>query len=211
MGSYIMASSIIDLFSNKEVAKDDKFFIDYAKQAQQYLDRDVFKGTPMTGQMLADAAKEAYKQTGKIVPVDLALSQAQFESSMGRKGRNPLTNPYNVGEFDEGTKQSFKDTASGVKAYYKLMASDYLRDKTSDQLMQNFTNYRGDRYASNKKYEDSLREQSGYIKKFLGNMPKETQGTVSNMSSFDKAFASARAGGKKTFEFGGKLYKVEMK
>lgn len=31
------------------------------------------------------------------------------------------------------------------------------------------------------------------------------------MSDFDVAFASARKSGKKTFEFGGKLYKVEMK
>lgn len=206
-----MVSELMSLFGNKEVAKDEAFFNDYARQAQQYLNRDTFKGTPLTGKMLADAAKEAYQQTGKVVPIDLALSQAQFESSMGREGRNPKTNPYNVGEFDEGTKQSFQDTDSGVKAYYKLMATDYLKNKTADQLMQNFTNYRGDRYASNKKYESDLRGQSDYIKKFLGNMPKEAQSNVKGMSSFNQAFASAKASGKKTFEFGGKLYKVEMK
>ena len=206
-----MASDLMSLFSNKKVAVDDNFFNDYAIKAQAYLNRDTFRGTPITGQMLADAAKEAYQQTGRIVPLDLALSQAQFESSMGRTGRSPSTNPYNVGEFDEGTKQTFKDTASGVKAYYKLMANDYLKDRTAEQLMNNFVNYRGDRYASNKLYEKKLREQSGYINRFFKNLPKEEASSVGNMSSFSKAFADAKASGKKTFEFNGKLYTTEIK
>lgn len=194
----------------------EKIFKDYAIKAQQYLNRDVFVGTPITGEMLAKAARDTYAKTGKIVPLNLALAQAQFESAMGMKGRSPSTNPYNVGEFDEGTKMNFSTTQDGVSAYYDLMARDYLNDKSPDELLKNFVNKRGNRYASNKEYEKGLREQVAYIDRYLGNPAKGTTplsdlSSVNNKSNFDKAFASAKKSGKKTFEYNGKLYKVEMK
>lgn len=194
----------------------EKVFTEYAKKAQQYLDRDVFIGTPITGEMLAKSARDTYAKTGKIVPLNLALAQAQFESAMGMKGRSPSTNPYNVGEFDEGTKMNFSTTQDGVSAYYDLMAKDYLNDKSPDDLLKNFVNKRGDRYASNKEYEKGLSEQVAYIDRYLGNPIKEKTplsdlSSVNKKSNFDKAFAEARKSGKKTFEFNGKLYKVEMK
>ena len=142
-------------------------FNDYGQRAQRYLGRDVFKGTPLTGEMLAKAADQAYRKYGVMVPLELALAQAQFESGMGRKGRNPLTNPYNVGEYDAGTKMRFKDTSSGVNAYYDLMARDYLKKNTMDGLLKNFVNYQGNRYASNPDYEKNLSGQVGFIRNFL--------------------------------------------
>lgn len=194
----------------------EKIFKDYAEKAQQYLNRDVFAGTPITGEMLAKAARETYAKTGKIVPLNLALAQAQFESAMGMKGRNPLTNPYNVGEFDEGTKMSFATTQDGISAYYDLMARDYLNDKSSDDLLKNFVNKRGDRYASNKEYEKGLREQVAYIDRYLGSpakgrTPLSDLSSVNNKSSFDEAFAKARKAGLKVFEFNGKKYNTEVK
>jgi hypothetical protein len=199
---------VAELSSNINV---DKTFSDYAKKAQQYLDRDVFAGTPITGEMLANAARETYAKTGKIVPLNLALAQAQFESAMGQKGRNPLTNPYNVGEFDEGTKQRFKTTQEGVKAYYDLMANDYLKDKSPEDLLKNFVNKDGNRYASNKKYEKGLAEQIAYIDRFVGQEAPKKDNNVKTLSSFDKAFAEARSSGKKIFEFAGKKYNTEVK
>jgi len=206
-----MVSELLSLFSDKSKFNADEYFAKYADDAQKYLNRDAFKGTPITGQMLADSARQAYDKHGKIVPVDLALSQAQFESDMGRKGRNPSSNPYNVGEFDEGTKKTFKSTKDGVSAYYNLMAKDYLSSKTPEQLFQNFTNKDGNRYASNKQYEQGLRDQSDYIRKFIGSAPAVQNNKVASMSSFDKAFAEARASGKKIFTFQGKKFNTETR
>lgn len=137
----------------------------YAQAAQTYLNRPVFQGTPLTGQMLAQAAAQVYKQTGTVVPVELALAQGQMESHMGTKGRNPRTNPYNVGEFDAGTMQRFATPQDGVNAYYNLMANNYLKGKTADDLRTNFVNTAGKRYASNPQYEQMVGGQMDFIKK----------------------------------------------
>jgi len=145
----------------------------YAENAQTYLSRPVFKGTPLRGDLLAKSAQKAYEETGTEVPLELALAQAQFESGMARKGRNPTTNPYNVGEYDEGTKLKFKTIEEGIDAYYKTIARDYLKDKDLTELMVSFTNKAGNRYASNPEYEKQLKEQIAYINKFLASKKKE--------------------------------------
>lgn len=140
----------------------------YKKQADAYLARDVFSGTPLTGEVLAKSAKKTYEETGKYIPVDFALAQAQRESSMGRKGRSPKNNPYNVGEFDEGTKITFKNMEEGVQAYFNLIANDYLVDgKTTDDLMKNFVNHQGNRYATDTEYETYFQQQVPFIQKYL--------------------------------------------
>jgi hypothetical protein len=146
---------------------------DYATKAQTYLSRPVFQGTPLKGALLAQSAKRAYDETGTVVPLELALAQAQFESGMARKGRNPATNPYNVGEYDEGTKMKFKSIQDGIDAYYKVIAQDYMKDKDLTELMVSFTNKAGNRYASNPEYEKQLKEQIAYINKFLASKKKE--------------------------------------
>lgn len=132
------------------------FFCRYEQEAQLYLDRPAFKGTPMTGSMMAECARNTYDSTGIIVPLELALSQAQWESGMGRKGKSAKENPYNVGEFDRGTMIKFKSTKQGVQAYYDLIAKDYLNNKTVDCLLSNFINDNGHRYASSKTYEKHI-------------------------------------------------------
>lgn len=139
----------------------------YKKAVAVYLARQAFAGTPLTADMLTNAAQRTYLNTGNYVPYDLALAQAQFESSMGREGRNPKTNPFNVGEFDKGTKQRFRSTQEGVDAYFNLMANDYLKISTRDDLLKNFVNYRGSRYASNPQYEKNLGRQSQRIMEYV--------------------------------------------
>lgn len=154
----------------------------YKKQADAYLARDVFSGTPLTGYVLAESAKKTYEETGKYIPVEFALAQAQRESSMGRKGRSPKNNPYNVGEFDEGTKIKFNNTQEGVQAYFDLIANDYLVDgKTTDDLMKNYVNKNGSRYASDKEYESYFQQQVPYIQKYL---KKQTGFDLSSLNPF---------------------------
>ncbi len=141
---------------------------EYAKIAQRYLNRPVFAGTPLKGRTLSDAARMAFETYGVEVPVELALAQAQFETSMGRRGRNPKTNPFNVGEWNMGTKMRFPDTTYGTSAYYDLMARDYLNNKTLNDLLTNFVNTGGSRYATDPKYETKLKNQIEFIRRFLG-------------------------------------------
>lgn len=164
-------------------AKDVPDWNSYAGKAQQYLSRPVFQGTPLTGKTLASSAKKAYEKTGRIVPLELALSQAQFETSMARKGRNPKTNPFNVGEYDKGTKIRFKTLQEGVDRYYDLIANDYLPDNNYEKLLNNFVNKRGLRYASDPLYEKKLRGQVNTIRSFL-NPPAKKKNPVISFNPF---------------------------
>ena len=145
----------------------------YAKQAQQYLDRPNYKGTPLTGDMITKAALDTYQKTGKKVPLELALAQGQFETqfgtdSSGRPGYK--TNPWNVGEFDSGTRRTFKTTEEGTQAYFDLMANDYLRNKNLQALLDSeIRNYQGNKYATGKGYSKKVSDQIDYIRKFFKN------------------------------------------
>jgi flagellum-specific peptidoglycan hydrolase FlgJ len=140
----------------------------YTKTAKKYLARSQFNGTPLTAEMITKAARTTYEQTGVHVPVELVLAQAQFESHMGTRGRNPATNPFNVGEYDAGTKMRFKDASEGVNAYFNLMAKDYMNGKDMPTLLKNFVNKDGNRYASDPHYEPKLAAQVAFIQKNFG-------------------------------------------
>jgi flagellum-specific peptidoglycan hydrolase FlgJ len=143
----------------------------YGQQAQSYLNRPIFGGTPLKGSMFSTAAKNTYDKYKINIPIELALSQAQLESSMGRTGRNPTTNPFNVFEYDSGTKKKYNNIQDGVNAYFDLMARRYLNTKTLDELLTSFTNDQGKRYASDPNYEKKLSGQVKFIKKLFGGKP----------------------------------------
>lgn len=166
------AQDIIVITNTIDTVEENKdtmfaFFELYKDKAQCYLDRGVFDGTPLTGEILSTCAKNAYDSTGIIVPLELALSQAQLESGMGRKGLSPTNNPYNVGEWDEGSKIKFKNTMHGVQSYYYLIANNYLKNTTLDDLLTNFVSKDGYRYASKETYEESVSSQCSYIERWL--------------------------------------------
>ena len=144
----------------------------YASQGQSYLDAYATKypdkgATTLTGEHLAQGARRTYETEREVVPVDLALSQGQFESEFGRKGRSPVKNPFNVGEEDTRTTQTFETTQEGVDAYYNLMARKYLRSKNMGELLANFTNTENLRYATDPDYETKITNQVEVIRNFL--------------------------------------------
>lgn len=145
----------------------DSVYCEYSLQAQLYLDRHIFKGTPLTGEIMAECALNAYDSTGYLVPVEFALAQAQIESSMGRKGRSPKNNPYNIGEWDTGTVTVFKSTRQGVQSYYNRITHDYLECSEIVDLLINFTNCNSHRYAASPTYEKTLQKQYRYIQRWL--------------------------------------------
>ena len=182
------AQVVVD--KSKLAADEQKFFTDYEKIAQAYIDRmaGIYKNNnaglapdkqhklpiKMTGKMIADAALKTYlkygKDINKVVPVELALAQAQGESHFGtrtpRKGSE--VSPFNVGVYDKndaGFLDNVKDAGEGTEMYFDLMAEDYLSNKTPEQLVQNFTNEAGQRYATDKGYESLLSQIKGSVEK----------------------------------------------
>lgn len=145
----------------------DSVFLIYEIRAKLYLNKGRFKNSPITPEILSTAAYNTYIKTGVIVPVELALAQAQIESSMGRKGRSPSSNPWNIGEWDDGTKSYFETTYDGAVAYYDLMAENYLKCRTLDELFIRFINCNGYRYASDPRYEVKVRNLYYSIKYWI--------------------------------------------
>ena len=75
-------------------------------------------------------------------------------------------NPYNVGNVDNGMNVTRSDVQSGINAYYDLIAGTYLSGgKSPSELIQNFVNQRGERYASSNEYETNLGALAGQVSK----------------------------------------------
>ena len=110
--------------------------------------------------------------------VDLVfvLAQGHAESHFGTKGTARRTNSvFNVGAFDghSARKQikngyGYKHPDHSVEPYLKLLTNNYLDGKTEFDLLENFVNSEGQRYASNPKYEKLMQEKYAQVEKYIG-------------------------------------------
>lgn len=100
------------------------------------------------------------------VDVAFVLAQGQIESHFATRGTARRTNSiFNVGAYDghSANRQcrngfGFEDPNDSIEPYLMLLTSDYLvNGKTINDLMKNYVNKLGMRYASNPKYESQLR------------------------------------------------------
>ena len=146
----------------------DTLFTKYQRRAVAYLSRPLFNGTPLTGEMLAHCAKLTWQKHGVIIPVELALAQAQLETRLGTGGRaGHRTNPYNLGEWDGRTSSGFKTTEQGVMAYYELLASRYFTGgRTEEDLFILFIDKAGYYYAT-VEYGPVIKESFIYIRGWI--------------------------------------------
>lgn len=151
----------------------DSTFKDYNLRAKLYLSKPFFKESPIKPEILTLCARNAYDSTGILLPVELALAQAQWESSMGLEGKSPKNNPYNIGETDNGTVRYFKSTFAGIQAYYYVMCNNYLSCKKTEELLVNFVNCNGRRYASSETYETNMYNLYTNIKDWLNSRIKD--------------------------------------
>ena len=129
---------------------------------------------PISGMDFAKAAADVFKKTGVYIPPQLVLAQATLEGGFGKEANKPIRtkNIFNVGNTDSGATKSFDKNGNalpggdakaswkgGIQAYFTLLATNYLvpGQKTADDLVfGEFTNKRGNRYASSKSYETGL-------------------------------------------------------
>ena len=92
------------------------------------------------------------------------LAQGQLESHFGTKGMAAKTNSvfnvfaydgHNYDKINKNGKYSHPDHS--IEPYLQLLANDYMSNgKTEQDLMVEFTNVNGNRYASSESYETSL-------------------------------------------------------
>ena len=115
-------------------------------------------GSPINGQMMAQSAKKYFSQG--YIPPELACAQLLLEGGLSSDpNARPIKtkNPFNVGNIDNGKNKFMSSFQDGIDAYYSLMTKKYLpKGKEAEALLSNFVNTTGNRYASDKKYENKL-------------------------------------------------------
>lgn len=140
---------------HENVHSVDVEYKDYSNKADSVLSN---YNTNLTGEIFAESWSKTKEQYGIDVPLSLALAQAKMESRFcTSKLSIQKNNPFSL----KGKKsyKTFETLSSGVEAYYKLMATRYLNCRNLQQLLKNFVNCSGHRYAGSPNYEYSLKKE----------------------------------------------------
>ena len=106
------------------------------------------------------------------IEVKFVLAQGELESHFGTKGLASKTNSvWNVGAYDGYyysnimTIHKYPHPNMSIEPYLKLLYKKYLTYETEEGLLRNFVDHDGNRFASDKNYEERL----SYKYKYIGN------------------------------------------
>lgn len=104
------------------------------------------------------------------VDIIFVLAQGEIESHFGTQGiASKINSVWNVGVFDSLTVYTVKDKDvhrhpnESIEPYLKLLTNNYLVGKDEHDLMHNYIDKNGSRYASDPNYEKKLMKKYQYI------------------------------------------------
>ena len=163
----------------------------YSQICQKFIDSKGANPLGITGKMMADGAKQAFERYRKYVPAELALSQLVLEGGIGNKDpkSKPIRtkNPFNVGNVDSGAVVQYGQVQTAINTYYNLIAKSYLnKGKTAKDLLGNFVNGSGNRYASATDYESKLNKLVSQANRVA--QPIYASLSKTNMSNISEGF-----------------------
>ena len=147
--------------------RNPEHFNAYQSVADKYISTRKANHLGATGYMFANAALQAQRKYKVLVPVELALAQMNQEGGFSvDKTVKPIKtiNPFNIGNVDSGATKKYSSVSQAINSYYDLMASKYLKNKSVPDLLKNFVDYRGLRYASDANYETKVADTLNYVK-----------------------------------------------
>jgi hypothetical protein len=105
------------------------------------------------------------------IDIKFVLAQGEIESHFATKGLGAkLNNVFNVGMFDNYKESDIKDkykfnyVNQSVRPYLELLNNNYLIDKLETDLLDNYVDINGNRYASDPNYESKLKDRWVFIK-----------------------------------------------
>jgi hypothetical protein len=150
--------------------KTNEGFTKYSAICDKFISTRQPNPLGITGEMMSNGAKNAFERYGKYVPPELALAQLVVEGGIGNRNPNirPIKtkNPFNVGNVDNGSNVQYGNVQNSINVYYNLIAKNYLgKGKSANDLVTNFVNHSGNRYATEQKYEKMLNQVASQANK----------------------------------------------
>jgi hypothetical protein len=135
--------------------------------------------TPLTKELLLSKAEEALLKSGRTDVsakdlADLAEAQKRAEGYYPGSTAYETNNPFNVG--NTGNKKNYlPDLNTGLSTYYDLILKRYLvNGKKPEDLVEDFVNVDGNRYAKDPNYEKNV---SAFLKEIKAKK-NQTGGTI---------------------------------
>jgi len=147
--------------------KNQEHFNAYKSVADRYISTRKANHLGANGYMFASSALQAQKKYNVLVPIELALAQMNQEGgfSLDKTAKPVRTiNPFNIGNVDSGATKKYANVNQAIVSYYDLMASSYLNNKSVSELLKNFVDFRGLRYASAPNYEEKVTDTLNDVK-----------------------------------------------